>query len=35
VAVLRVDGEVPEATLERIRGLEAVHSAQLVDMGGD
>ena len=33
-AVLRVEGEVTEATLERLRALEAVRSARAVDLEG-
>jgi hypothetical protein len=33
-AVLRVEGEVAEATLERLRALEAVRSARVVDLEG-
>jgi D-3-phosphoglycerate dehydrogenase len=33
MAVLRVEGEVTERALERIRGLEAVRSARVVDLG--
>jgi D-3-phosphoglycerate dehydrogenase len=34
VAVLRVEGEVAEATLEKIRALDAVRSARVVDLDG-
>jgi D-3-phosphoglycerate dehydrogenase len=33
-AVLRIEGEVTEATLERLRALDAVRSARVVDLEG-